>query len=209
MVLAWSDRVGEVMEASNSTAKDSTALRMAFLLVAAVVIGLAYNSVTPLGVALGAKPAKPIDSEPAPSVGTGRGFQNQVIQVSWKTDSDFHKEPMLLAEGPSGKKLTWEETQSLLAANQIVLVDARDSLSYQTEHIPGAVSLPETSSEADLANFASKYPPDTALVIYCNSLKCPMGHKLAATLRSKKWGFTNIREMPGGFAEYRASMQHR
>jgi rhodanese-related sulfurtransferase len=116
---------------------------------------------------------------------------------------------MLLAEGPRGKKLTWAETEPLVAANEIVLVDARDPISYQTEHIPGAISLPETSSEADLASFAAKYPRDTALVIYCNSSKCPMGRELAKTLRSKKWGYSNIREMPGGFAEYRATVQHR
>lgn len=193
------------MEASNSTSKNPTAFRMASMLVAAVVIGLAYNSVTPLGVRFGATKATPDDPEPALSRQIHGGYQNQLTYVLLQTDNGFGNKPMLLAKAPGGKKLTWPETEALLAANEIVLVDARDSLSYQTEHIPGAISLPATSSDAELTNFASRYPRDTALVLYCGSWQCPSAHNLARDLRSKKWGYTNVRVMTGGFAEYRAS----
>jgi rhodanese-related sulfurtransferase len=191
------------MEASTNTPKTSTALRMAVMLIAAVVIGLAYNSVTPLGVVFGAKPAMPNDSKSAPSVQTDGIEQSQLIQISLATDGIVGNRPILFGKG--SKNLSWPETQSLLAANEIVLVDARNAIDYQTEHIPGAVSLPATSSEAEVAAFAAKYPRDTALVLYCGSKMCPMSHNLAKELRSKKWGYTNVRIMPGGFAEYRAS----
>lgn len=175
---------------------------MALMLIAAVIIGLAYNSITPLGVVFGATTATPPDSDSAPAVQNRDAVQ--FINASLKTGNVFGQGTFLLAKGPGRKNLTWPETKALLAGNEIVLVDARDAIAYQTEHIPGAISLPATSTKAQLADFASKYPPDTALVIYCNSKRCPLGHDLAKTLRSQ-WHYTNIRLMPGGFAEYRAA----
>lgn len=183
------------MEGSNNSPKKSTAVRMALMLVAAVLIGLAYNSVTPLGVVFAGTHSEQ----------TRVGYQIQFATVALDTGSVVGKPAMLLAAGPSRKNLTWPETQALLSANEIVLVDARNAIDYQTEHIPGAISLPATSSKPELADFAAKYPRDTALVIYCESKMCPMAHNLAKELRSKKWGYNNIRIMPGGFAEYRAT----
>ena len=69
---------------------------------------------------------------------------------------------------------------------------------------PGAVSLPAASSPAELAGFAAKYPKDTAIVVYCGSSSCPLSHQLTTILMTQ-FGDTNIREMPGGYAEYRIS----
>ncbi|MGZ4987609.1 MAG: rhodanese-like domain-containing protein, partial [Limisphaerales bacterium] len=102
-------------------------------------------------------------------------------------------------------KLTWSETKELLAQKQIVLVDARAAEYYQTEHIPGAISLPDTSTKSELAAFAANYPAkDTTLVVYCASAQCPAASNLARVLR-KKWGYTNVHVMQGGMAEYRRS----
>jgi rhodanese-related sulfurtransferase len=81
-------------------------------------------------------------------------------------------------------------------------VDAREAVYYQTEHIPGAISLPAGSPPADLIAFVTKYPRETALVVYCGSPQCPLSHQLVAVLTGQL-GYSNVREMPGGFAEYR------
>src|SRR5206468_5417773 len=88
-------------------------------------------------------------------------------------------------------KMTWPETKQLLAQKQIVLVDARSPEYYQTQHIPGAVSLPATSTESELTAFAANYPKNTTLVVYCASAQCPLAGELSRTLR-KKLGFTNV-----------------
>ena len=90
----------------------------------------------------------------------------------------------------------------MLAAGQIFLVDARAAVYYETEHVPGAVSLPAGSSPTELAAFAARYPKSTALVVYCGSLSCPLSRQLVAVLTGQL-GYTNVREIPGGFAEYR------
>jgi rhodanese-related sulfurtransferase len=180
----------------------STPLRMALLLGAAVVVGIAYNSVTPLGVAFGAGPRSPVDPN-APSVQAGVGVEHRVQFTRTALQSDNADTPMLLAKAGGGKNLSWPETQSLLAANEIVLIDAREPMNYQTEHIPGAISLPSTCTKDALANFTSKYPPDTPLVVYCESKMCPASHNLARRLHHE--GYKNVRVMPGGFVEYRAT----
>lgn len=173
------------------------------MLIAAIVIGFAYNAVTPLGVVFGSSKPSPSDSKAEPAVRSGGDDAFHILKISWQSDADFRNQPMLLAKASGHKNLTWEQTQQLLAANEIVLVDARNAVDYQTEHIPGAVSLPAASTDADLANFTSKYSRDTALVIYCESKLCPMSRELSRRLHSQ--GYKNIRLMPGGFAEYRAS----
>jgi rhodanese-related sulfurtransferase len=109
-----------------------------------------------------------------------------------------------LAANPSASTLRWAEVKPLLAAGQIVLVDARATAAYEIEHIPGAVSLPAESAPAELIAFATKHPQYTAIVVYCGSDDCDVAHELAEKLR-QELGYTNVREMPGGVVEYRVA----
>ena len=38
-------------------------------------------------------------------------------------------------------------------------------------------------------------------MIYCASINCPVSHAEAITL-AEQYGYTDVREMPGGFAEW-------
>jgi rhodanese-related sulfurtransferase len=189
-----------IMESSMGTSKNLTVLRKTTVLVAAFLIGLAYNLMTPLGVAFG-KPVARDDSESVPALQRNGGHQIQLVTTPLTTDETFADTPIIFGKG--SKNLSWPQTQSLLASNQIVLVDARHVGDFQTEHIPGAISLSSTCTDAELAAFASKYPRDTALVVYCESRTCPASHNLARRLRAD--GYTNVRVMPGGIVEYRTS----
>jgi rhodanese-related sulfurtransferase len=185
--------------------------RMAAVAGIALVVGLAFNSANPLGVRATAGPlAKPalasplMPQSPIAHSGPKSLYENETVGLSLETEAA----PAPLAGAaapdlaPSVPTLTWPETSKLLAAGQIVLVDARAAVYYETEHVPGAVSLPANSSPTDLAAFSAKYPKGTALVVYCGSLQCPLSHQLVAVLTGQL-GYTNVREMPGGFAEYR------
>jgi rhodanese-related sulfurtransferase len=192
-------------------APSQTSVRMAAVLVVALLLGLAFNSANPLGVRTVASSeqapvAPPVSRAPglaassrdAPrsNASLNSCYDNQTIALSLETDTGLQP---VVANAPT---LTWAEAKTLLAAGQIVLVDARAAVYYQTEHIPGAVSLPAGSPAQDLAVFTTKYPKDTALVVYCGSVFCPLSNQLVDVLRGQ-FGYAHVREMPGGFAEYR------
>ena len=181
------------------------------ILTAAFVIGIVYNLTSPLGVrkpvpleeqsALNHSAAPPPSSLPitTPPAGSDGVVTNP---PNW----DF------LPPAPSGPpklgttelhfpELKWSAVKALLAANQIVLIDARLAETYALSRIPGAISLPAYSPVAELQAFAAKFSRDTRFVIYCNSETCDMSHELAAKL-AQQYGYTNLALMPGGFAEY-------
>jgi rhodanese-related sulfurtransferase len=178
-----------------------TTKRMALLLLAACSVGFAYNAATPLGVR---RPATtPPQASPAVlSPNAAYSGQIQNLGVWLKTDGPFSGGATAdLTLVAAASKMTWPQTKDLLAQKQIVLVDARTPEYYQTEHIPGAVSLPASSSHAALADFAAHYPKDTTLVVYCASAQCPLAGDLARVLH-KKFGYTNVHVLQGGMAEY-------
>ncbi|HWX22796.1 MAG TPA: rhodanese-like domain-containing protein [Candidatus Binatia bacterium] len=192
-----------------SVDRNQLGLRMAAVAGAALVVGLAFNSANPLGVraTLSASPKPAFGSRadparPAAPAGPKSVYENETVSLSVETEAAPSPATAALAPAPAVPSLTWPETSKLLSAGQIVLVDARAAVYYQTEHVPGAVSLPAGSPPADLSAFAAKYPRNTALVVYCGSLKCPLSHQLVAVLTGQL-GYTNVREIPGGFAEYR------
>jgi rhodanese-related sulfurtransferase len=61
--------------------------------------------------------------------------------------------------------------------------------------------LPATSSVEELQAFVTKYPKSTAFVTYCGSDSCHVSRQLAEVLINI-CGYTNVSEMPGGYAEY-------
>jgi rhodanese-related sulfurtransferase len=205
-----------------------SSLPMAAMLVASILLGVAYNNASPLGVH-GAKPeekAATVAAMPPATAHSRTGYANETISLT--VEGARNPRP---AGGPYGNQtvkvglepaqaaqtapasppakdsfpsLAWPEVQTLLKNPQNLLVDARVAYFYQAEHIPGAVSLPANSSAEELTAFAAKYPKATPLIIYCGSPSCPMAHNLADLLAGQ-YGYSNIKLMPGGFAEYRVA----
>ena len=200
-----------------------TGLAMLSILAAATVVGLAFNSMSPLGVRA-SQTTVPSDA----SAATGQLYDNETIGVSLGgsvpagrsapvapvgiyenetagTRLDIYPVKNAVQPVPQAgvRTISWLETKKLLAAGQIVLVDARASVYYETGHIPGAISLPatETTREA-FAAFAAKYPKDTPLVVYCGSAQCALATQLFEILTGSM-GYTDVRDMAAGFVEYR------
>lgn len=196
------------------------ALQACGILLAAVVLGVAYNQSSPLGlrttsaedqsaspVATPGTPALPIPSITQP----GDAGRPQPISIGAKVADlnpvlpsppvPSNQSPAAVANPPPFPELKWPAVKALLAAKQIVLIDARLKETHLLSHIPGSVSLPAYSPPEELQAFATKYPKDTRLVLYCNSDTCDMSHELAGKL-ARNYGYSNLSVMPGGFAEY-------
>lgn len=95
-------------------------------------------------------------------------------KLSYETDpADLHAD---LEKGVSG----------------IIVIDARSTRSFAEEHIPGALSLPSRSIDADAT---SGLPRDATLVTYCWGPGCNGSTK--AALRLSALGF-RVKELIGG-----------
>lgn len=80
-----------------------------------------------------------------------------------------------------------------------VLVDARAPEAYADAHLPGAISLPWQSIDADTV--ASHLPADSLVVTYCWSIHCNAATRAAARLAALG---VPVKEMIGGFDAWRA-----
>jgi rhodanese-related sulfurtransferase len=71
------------------------------------------------------------------------------------------------AQAPAGQAaptISQADFKALLAAGNVLTVDVRDTGSYRTGHVPGAVSIPFDQMQAHLRELkASKQP----IVTYC------------------------------------------
>src|SRR5580698_2811449 len=109
---------------------------MLLLLAVAALLGLVYNSVSPLGV----RPDKgdqPAESSPAATLTTAEpakpspapAYHNESISMSLEAEGASATVATAPAPAPTvvpnAPALTWPETKKLLAGGTIVLVDAR------------------------------------------------------------------------------------
>ena len=127
--------------------------------------------------------------------------------------------PAPIPELTQEEKITADELRALqLKHADFVLFDARDSQTYDEEHIQGALlPLPRSyyqdrqlyrarviseppNLETTLAESMKNYPKDTAIVTYCNR-DCKASAFLLSKL--KKLGFTRVRAMEAGIGEWK------
>ena len=177
---------------------------MAGILLASIVLGFAYNEASPLGVRSANSALISSQAATAPArIIPPSGYFNETISMKLEGAG-----PSIPGSGTptTGTRtvptLTWPEVKASLRGGQVLLLDARVASYYQAEHIPGAISLPANSAPADIATFAGQHPKNAPIIIYCGSTSCPMAHQLADVLVGQH-GYSNIKVMPGGFAEYR------
>ena len=87
---------------------------------------------------------------------------------------------------------SWDLKVALEKGEKVTVIDARSPQAFDTEHIPGAVSLPHrTMSEATTA----KLDRAALVVTYCDGIGCNASTKGA--LNMTKLGF-RVKELMGG-----------
>lgn len=102
------------------------------------------------------------------------------------------------------KVVTLEQLQRLLSEHRGYLIDARDSASYNSGHIKGAVNFPGNEPEKYFESLL-QIPTDTLVIIYCNNPECHLGHDLIEFM--KTLGFNNLYLYDDGWDGWiRASM---
>ena len=82
-----------------------------------------------------------------------------------------------------------------------MLVDVRHKSLFDAGHVPGAISLPETSSREEFSAFLSQHPTNLVLVLYCSSISCPQSARVANRL-VMEFQRASVKYVPGGYMEY-------
>jgi rhodanese-related sulfurtransferase len=103
-----------------------------------------------------------------------------------------------IAEIWPGKISSQELKKKIDRGDHFILVDARDTNSYESEHMMGAISLPlsEVDEKADQLLDRS-----VDVIVYCNSLACLTSANEVKKL--KQMGFRNVQHYAGGIQDWK------
>ena len=104
-----------------------------------------------------------------------------------------------VAQNPAA--IHWADAKPLVAAGQAVLVDVRHKSMFDAGHIPGAISLPETSSPEEFTAFLNQHPTNLTLIVYCSSTSCSQSARVAGRLVTQ-YQRPDVKYMTGGYMEY-------
>lgn len=91
----------------------------------------------------------------------------------------------------------------VLAAQDVVLVDARPPELYASGHIAGALSLPMLELDDAYPEFRSKVGRERTIVTYCSGYGCQDSFDLAMQLILD--GYQDVRIYEGGFPEWQSA----
>ncbi len=193
----------------------------------ALILGLAYNNVSPLGVRW--KTSTSLVENNRKAAGPQSIYENETVSMALERKNEaigYENESLALSivprlrpmPGPQTSQtggapaprripqVTWSEVRPLVLAGKIVLVDVREHSYYEAEHIPGAISLPSDASSAQVAAFAAKYSRTTPIVVYCGSEECSLAQRMAQNLMSQG-GYASVAVLAGGYTAWRLAQE--
>lgn len=81
----------------------------------------------------------------------------------------------------AGAILSLDEFERRARAGQLVLIDVRPAIEYESGHLPGAISIPPD----DFDRLSTTLPRDRPIVAYCRGAYCLFADEAVARLRSE------------------------
>jgi rhodanese-related sulfurtransferase len=89
-----------------------------------------------------------------------------------------------------------DSARTLFHSGAVLFIDSRHTASYDSGHVPGAMSLPADEFDGYRVQFESM-PRSQPLVVYCDGEEC--NSSVAVAIRLTGMGFTNVRTFFGGW----------
>lgn len=128
----------------------------------------------------------------AASVAAGFAINSLRNRAAPAPQTDKGELPPLPETGGAGVILSLKEFRTFVEGKQGWVVDARPAASYQTGHVPGAISLPRDDFSAHYAAVKSKFEEDKSklIIVYCSGYYC----KDSSTVRKNlaDLGYTHV-----------------
>lgn len=100
-------------------------------------------------------------------------------------------------------KVTIDEVAREIGRSSTSIIDARWETDFSSGHLPGALNLSPSTTEAVIAKSMEGIPKDHRVVIYCQSPGCPYSEVIAQRLMTV--GYSNLVLYRGGWAEWKVS----
>ena len=102
--------------------------------------------------------------------------------------------------------ISMEDLFTLQQSGKALIFDARPAFYYHLGHIPGAISLPKSNCDAEIAKREEQIKNAIAagktVVVYCTSFTCPDARAVAIHLAD--FGYSSS-TMPGGWDAWKES----
>ncbi len=143
----------------------SVLLRAILIIIVCAVIGLLVNAFHPLKVKIGMQ--RPDSSSTSRSV-EAEGGEEERVEIT---------------------RIDRSQLKSLLAEQNIVLLDARLPEVYTAGHIPEAINIP-WDMLGEYYSALNSIPRDIGIITYCDGPPCETAEQLA--LEMKKMGFKRV-----------------
>lgn len=119
-------------------------------------------------------------------------------RIAWVGDWKHHVETKALA---AGLQIADTATaRQIVEENTHVLLDARPAEDYRRGRLPGAISLPFDSVDAEFPILAPLFASGLPILVYCSGAACDESLLLAKYLKTH--GITNVVLYTGGFEEW-------
>jgi len=77
------------------------------------------------------------------------------------------------------------EAWSLHHAGRALFLDARDSMAFESGHLPGAIHTPPDQGDAHVPELQALSQAGMALIAYCDGMDCPLSSELARVLQGR------------------------
>ena len=171
------------------------------IIAVAGIIGLAVNSMRDKPMTLVPRVPKAMARSAA---GTDQSTESRVGSSAVKEAAEEAVDvrvggPITDAELATGE-LPKERVRALLAAPEVILVDARVGSEYDEAHIPGALNVPYDRLIDYYDKLVDLVPMDATVVCYCQSVSCDLSDNLAQELRLM--GYERVLVYRGGIDEW-------
>jgi rhodanese-related sulfurtransferase len=95
------------------------------------------------------------------------------------------------------------ETHDIVQSRTHTVFDARPRADYEAGRLPGALSLPFNTVEADFESVCIFITPEQPILTYCSGQDCDDSFLLAEWLIRR--GYTNVVLYPSGFDKWQAA----
>lgn len=145
-----------------------------FLLFFSLIIAFSYNHFSACGLALSGR------WEPSKGVVSARSKTDDVnaaIQIN---------NPEII--------------QQIVQDKKRIVLDVRPRELYNQGHLPGALSFPLMEFDQKIIQILDSISRQSALLVYCSSVKCTDSHIVAQRLISL--GYDNVKVFSGGFGQW-------
>jgi rhodanese-related sulfurtransferase len=80
-------------------------------------------------------------------------------------------------------------------------VDARSAEEYESDHVPGAISLNLENWDQLFPKFLDHWVPEKKVVVYCSAATCELSREVAERLR--KGGVSSVFVLKGGWEAWK------